>query len=84
MTKKVIKPVIKPIFIIKLHQSASKEEVDEIALNVGKSFKDEYYVLVTTSINIKKGDSLFECYNTSDLGDKSFEELKEIALKHID
>jgi len=69
----------KPIFIVKVPDLNTTEYLDSISFKLGESMPD-YHVLV---ISCKVDDVSFECYNTTDLDDKSFEELKQI-VKNIE
>lgn len=65
----------KPIFIVRLPNVFTEEHCD----NYSKLFKDkfsDYHVLVCA---LEKDDISFECFNTTDLDTKSFEELKELV-----
>lgn len=67
----------KPIFIIKLPQTISHKDHALIQEDLYVTLGKEYYVLTITNfigVNVE-----FECYNTTDLDIKSFDELKEIV-----
>ena len=72
----------KPIFIVKVPVRIADEQQRAQLEQVGQQLQMKlrgYYVLtIAENRNDDKGIQ-FECYNTTDLDAKSFEELKEIA-----
>ena len=72
----------KPIFIVKIPVRIADEHHRAQLERIGKDLQtklDGYYVLtLAENRNDEKGIQ-FECYNTTDLDAKSFEDLKEMA-----
>lgn len=77
----------KPIFIVKIPVRIEDDRMREQLEQIGKDLQTKlrgYYVLtLAENRNDDKGIQ-FECYNTTDLDAKSFEELKQIAKQRWD
>jgi predicted N-acyltransferase len=65
---------MKPILHIKLPETASHEEFLEIAKDVGKTTKNEYYILISNNIEM-------QILNGKQLTELTFEEFKKQYLK---
>jgi len=65
----------KPIFIVKLPNVFNNEQCDSIGKKMEERFFDYHILVVACEVK----DFIFECYNTTDLDTKSFEELKELV-----
>lgn len=68
----------KPIFIVKLPSFTTPEEADRIGFNLKNKMKDYHAMVIACNVN----DVTFECYNTTGLDSKRFEELKELVKNY--
>jgi hypothetical protein len=65
---------MKPILHIKLPETASREEFLEIAKDVEKTTKNEYYILISNNVEM-------QILNGKQLTELTFEEFKKQYIK---
>ena len=65
---------MKPILHIKLPETASREEFLEIAKDVEKTTKNEYYILISNNVEM-------QILNGEQLTELTFEEFKKQYIK---
>jgi hypothetical protein len=65
---------MKPILHIKLPETASREEFLEIAKDVEKTTKNEYYILISNNVEM-------QILNGEKLTELTFEEFKKQYIK---
>jgi hypothetical protein len=65
---------MKPILHIKLPETASREEFLEIAKDVEKTTKNEYYILISNNVEM-------QILNGEELTELTFEEFKKQYIK---
>lgn len=72
----------KPIFIVKIPvritDAQQRAQLEQVGRDLQTKLRGYYVLTLAENRNDDKGIQ-FECYNTTDLDTKSFEELKEIA-----
>lgn len=73
----------KPIFIVKIPQETYEDHRDHVSeiINGLERKLDDYHVLVMW--DNRTDEIRFECFNSNDIGDIEFAELKEMILESI-
>ena len=74
----------KPIFIVRVPVRVSDREDREHLENIGQQLQQKlkgYHVLTLAEHGNDAKEIKFECYNTTDLDTKSFDELKQMTLQ---
>jgi hypothetical protein len=74
----------KPIFIVRVPVRITDREDREHLENIGQQLQQKlrgYYVLTLAEHGSDTKEIKFECYNTTDLDTKSFDELKQMTLQ---
>jgi len=77
----------KPIFIVRIPVRIADEQMRVHLEQIGKDLQTKlqgYHVLTFAENRNDENGVQFECYNTTDLDAKSFEELKEIVKLKLD
>ncbi len=76
----------KPIFIVKIPVRIADEQqraqLEQVGRDLQTKLKGYYVLTIAENRNDDKGIQ-FECYNTTDLDAKSFEELKQMTLQSL-
>ncbi len=76
----------KPIFIVRVPVRITDREDREHLERMGQQLQQKlrgYYVLTFAEHGNGAKEIKFECYNTTDLDTKSFEELKQMTLQSL-
>ncbi len=76
----------KPIFIVRVPVRITDRDDREHLEHLGQQLQQKlrgYYVLTLAEHGNDAKEIKFECYNTTDLDTKSFEELKQLATEML-
>lgn len=76
----------KPIFIVRVPVRITDRDDREHLERLGQQLQQKlrgYYVLTLAEHGNDAKEIKFECYNTTDLDTKSFEELKQMTLQSL-